>query len=104
MAVIFNQTVRHGRHIFVPGAPVAFTDGVEDYFVAAGWASVTSDSPVFTYEDVEIDPLTRFAENGRYVQPSLAEAHLEEHGDDLPPTPQERNFQAGLIAPETGNG
>lgn len=70
MAVIFNQAVKHDRHQFFPGVAVAFDDAnAENYFVAAGWAVATEETPVFVYPEgsVEIDTDAVFAETGRKV-------------------------------------
>lgn len=51
-AVVFNQTVKHGRHEFLPKVAVAFEDpDAAPYFVAAGWAAYTADDPVRVYSD-----------------------------------------------------
>jgi hypothetical protein len=103
MAVIFNQAVKHAALQLIPGVPVAFEDdGAEGYFIAAGWADTTDDEPVHTYPvgSAPVDPLTRFADTGRYVMPEVAEEHLAAHDGDPPPPPHEVNFKPGLIAPE----
>lgn len=108
MAVVFNQAVKHGALQFIPGPAVAFEDsGAEAYFIAMGWADSTNDAPGYTYPEgsVVIDPLTRRGDTGEYVQPDLAQAHLDEHDGEPPPPPHELAFRGGLIAPEeSANG
>lgn len=102
MAVIFNQSVKHGRVQFLPGVAVAFEDAdAEPYFIAAGWADETKDEPVHTYGlgEVDADPLTRFGETGKFVQPELAQAHLDAHDGEAALPAHETAFQSGLIAP-----
>lgn len=67
MAVKFNQQVRHGRIEFLPGLIVAFEDANGDaYFINAGWADSTTETPVRTYtaDEVAIDTNTRVAGTG----------------------------------------
>lgn len=104
MAVKFNQPVKHGSVQLVPGVAVAFEDPDADpYFIAAGWAEATTDDPVFTYteEQINVDPLARSAETGGYILPKLAEAHLEAHDGNPPPARHEQAFRPGLIIPES---
>ena len=50
MAVIFNQGVLHDKVFLLPGIALGFEDPDADaYFVNNGWASLTKDTPVFTY-------------------------------------------------------
>jgi hypothetical protein len=70
MAIKFTSPVKHGRHQFIPGVPLAFDDArAEEYFVAAGWAEATQDDAVHTYPEgsVEIDPETVFSGTGQKV-------------------------------------
>lgn len=94
----FNQAVQHAGHQFLPGVSVS-VPGAEEYFIAAGWAESTTEESVFTYNDVPVDPRTRFAETGRYVMPEVALADIEERGEEAP-SPQEQAFKLGLVGPE----
>ena len=101
MAIEFNQPVKHGRQQFIPGVSVAFDDpDAEPYFIAAGWASPTTVTPLFTYTEasVQVDPLTRFPSGG-FVQPDVAQAHIDFHGGNPPLPAHETEFTSGLIAP-----
>lgn len=100
MTIKFNQAVKHGIHQFIPGVAVS-VPGAEEYFIAAGWAETTDDESVFTYEDVIVDPRTRFSETGHYVLPEVAQADIQERGEEAP-TPQEISFRAGLVEPNNG--
>lgn len=101
-SIIFNQAVKHGRIQFIPGVAVAFEDAdAVPYFVAAGWAEASDEEPKHTYPlgEVDVDPLTRSAETGQFVQPDVAEAHLAEHDGNPPPPAHEAKFKPGVIAP-----
>lgn len=101
-SIEFNQSVRHGPVQFIPGVPVAFEDpDAAPYFIAAGWAAASDAAPVHVYDagTIDVDPLTRVAGTGAFVQPDLAEAHLAQHDGNPPPPPHETQFQSGLIAP-----
>jgi hypothetical protein len=92
LAVIFNQLVRHGRIMLMPGSPVAFEDpDAESYFVACGWGEVTAAEPVYTYsqDEVSVDPLTRFGDSGKYVLPDRAEAALKAGGTEPAAAPED---------------
>ena len=65
MAIKFNQPVKHGAVQILPGVALAFADpDAEPYFLKAGWAEPTSESPVFTYdaESVAVDAEAVFAD------------------------------------------
>ena len=65
MAIKFNQPVKHGAVQLLPGIALAFEDAdAEAYFTKAGWAEVTSDEPVFTYdaEAIAVDPEAVFGD------------------------------------------
>ena len=71
MAIKFNQPVKHGRHLFTPGATVSFKDkDAEAYFKAAGWATASRAKVQHTYSagEVEIDPETVFATGNKRGQ------------------------------------
>lgn len=70
MAIIFNQSVKHGRLQLIPTVPLAFQDErAEEFFVAAGWAEATDQEPIHTYPagSVAIDPDTVFAGTNQKV-------------------------------------
>lgn len=89
MSVIFNQIVREGRNILMPGVVLAFEDpDAEPYFVAMGWAEQTDAEPVMTYtqDEVSVDPLARSAETGKYVLPERAvEMEAGQQGEQVAP-------------------
>lgn len=61
-----GETKQTGQS-FLPGIALAFDDPqAEDFFVAAGWAETTKETPIFTYPEgtVEIDPETVHASTG----------------------------------------
>lgn len=75
MAVIFSEVTKHGGHTFLPNAVLGFEDaGAEDYFVACGWASRSTEEPTYVYPEgsVEIDPETRHNESGLLVQDMIS--------------------------------
>lgn len=64
-SIIFRHAVKHGRHHFLPGVPLAFEDAdAAPYFIGAGWADESDQEPVHTYPagEVDIDPDTVFAD------------------------------------------
>ena len=67
MAIIFNQPVKHERREFFPGVALEMGSLAEQYFINCGWASHTTEAPVATYTDVEIDLEARIAETGKLV-------------------------------------
>ncbi len=75
MAIIFKEPVLHGRIQFLPGVPVA-VPGAEHYFVAAGWASTTTETPVFSYNDVEYD--SNATQDGKLLLPEEASQPSED--------------------------
>lgn len=76
MAILFNQPVKHGAVQLLPGVPLGFADpDAEPYFIKAGWASSTVDSPAFVYdaEVVSVDPETVFADGANKGRRVLGE-------------------------------
>lgn len=70
MAIIFNQSFKHGTLQLIPTVPLAFQDErAEAYFIAVGCADATDDEPVHTYPvgTVTIDSDTVFAGTNRKV-------------------------------------
>lgn len=64
MAVIFNQRVKHGKLDLHPGIVYSFADQTsEDYFVAAGWASLSEETAAveIAADEAPVDPDTIFA-------------------------------------------
>lgn len=75
MSIIFNQAVKHGKSQFFPGVPVAFEDeDAAPYFLAAGWADETDQSPLHTYSkgEIDIDPETVFGSGEKIGQRVMA--------------------------------
>lgn len=68
MAIVFSELVKHGTFQFAPGVVYAFEDpDAEPYFVACGWASVTTDPAVVTVTlgEIDIDPETVMHKDGQ---------------------------------------
>lgn len=64
-AIKFKSKWKQGKILFVPGAVYGFED--EDapaFFIATGFAEATGDAPdvVFSKEEIDIDPNTRWAQ------------------------------------------
>lgn len=65
MAIKFKETTKHSGQTFLPEMAVAFDDArAEEYFLAAGQASKTSETPVhmFPVGTLEIDEGAVFAD------------------------------------------
>lgn len=80
MAVKFSRRTLHGRFELLPGVPYAFEDeDAEPYFLTLGWAEATEEEPLRTYArgEIDIDPLTIRASNGKYVMPDRAKAEVD---------------------------
>jgi hypothetical protein len=61
MTIKFTGPTKHQGYEFLPATALDFEDDrVEEYFIAAGWAEVTTDPPVKTYYagTVTVDPNT----------------------------------------------
>ena len=68
MAIVFSELVKHGTFQFAPGVAYGFEDpDAEPYFVACGWASVTTDPAVVTVTlgEIDIDPETVMHKDGQ---------------------------------------
>lgn len=79
MAVVFSKRTLHGKCELMPGVPYGFEDeDAEPYFLALGWAEKTKDEPVRVYSkgEIDIDPLTIRASDGKHVMPERAKAEI----------------------------
>lgn len=84
MALKFGKLTKHGKFEFMPGVAYGFEDpDAEPYFLALEWAKTTSDEPVRVYSigEVDIDPLTIRASNGKHVLPDRAKEQLAKHAE-----------------------
>lgn len=98
MAIKFSGVTRHQGVEFIPGVSYAFEDSdAEPYFTNAGWASTTDEPAVRTYsqDEVSIDPLTRSAEDGKFVLPDHPEAVAAAAEQDAEPGVAVHDIQQG---------
>jgi hypothetical protein len=80
MPLKFHKPTRHGKFELLPGVVYGFEDeDAEPYFLALGWAEKATGTPVRTYskEEIDIDPLTIRASDGKHVLPERATAELK---------------------------
>jgi hypothetical protein len=79
MALKFHKRTLHGKFEMLPGVAYGFEDeDAEPYFLALGWAESTTDAPARTYAigEIDIDPLTIRASDGKHVLPERAATEL----------------------------
>lgn len=79
MALKFHKLTRHGKFELLPGVAYGFEDeDAEPYFLALGWAESTNDEParVYAIGEIDIDPLTIRASDGKHVLPERAQAEI----------------------------
>jgi hypothetical protein len=80
MGIQFDKVTRHGKFELMPGVVYGFEDeDAEPYFTELGWAKKTPGKPVriFSKDEIDIDPLTVRASNGKHVMPERANAELK---------------------------